>query len=435
MNTTELLPLTSDGPTDGPTDALTPVEEIPSGLPRADGVAIWGAFQSDIERLKATSATITIRDAKDTHGMKLARDMRLAFRTLRLSIDSKADELKADAQREVKRIEKSARDLRKLCEEQEAALAEKEQFAILEAARLEDDLRTARHAELAPWLPPGMSPAVDLGKIGEELWVEMRDRCRTAFEGEQERKRIEEEKRLEADRKRREEEERVRAENARLKKEAEEREAAAKEEREAAEAEQRRLKAEAEERERTAAEEREKIAAERAQERAKAEKERAAVEAKAKAEQERQRKEFEAKERAAREAQEAEQKRIVEQQRQKDAAIAEERRLEREKAEKDRLRLETEKQKLETERRQQQEAERQRAEKEAKERAAREEADRIKAAAPDKEKLLAYADAIDELDVPVLPNRDRIMTDLVAARNELTARIRAAAVNLGKTRR
>jgi len=363
---------------------LEPVDDSKSLalLPRADSTSIFQAFLDKAKAAAESAAKIKVTDITDTTGPKMARAARLSLREIRTTTENRRKEMVEGMTQETRRINGLAKQVKDFCEECESALLEAEQFVERETLRIEDERRQARTAELNPYLTGAVG--VDLGKIDEKAYQELLANATELHTLRMERERKAEADRLAAIEAERVEQERIRAENARLKQEAEEREVAAKAEREEAAAKQRELEAAARaEREAAVKKQREIEAAARAEREEAARREAAATEerrraeAKAKAEQdaaEAKVREAERKERQARaEAEAAEQRRKDEARKAQEEAERKERQA---KAEAERA-----------------EAARQAAEAEAARRAA---------AAPDKEKLLAFAAALKALPVPML---------------------------------
>jgi len=211
-----------------------------------------------------------------------ARQERLALREIRIAKEKVRKQVKEDALREGKAIDKIANFLDSVIEPMEKYLLDQEEYGkrLQEKIQAEQrDLRMCEFGKYIEFLPPG----VDLGTIAEEehakllLYAKAQWNEREAEQNRIENERIEREQREAADR------EAMRAENDRLRKEAaEQAEILAKER-----AEVERLRAEQEakeqaERERIAAENRAKMEADNA-ERERLRKEQAEKEAKEKA--------------------------------------------------------------------------------------------------------------------------------------------------------
>ena len=271
-----------------------------SNLPTSKAEALEAAFMPFFEQAAKhceTAFSIKVTSIGQTAEMGNARRERLALRDIRTAKEKVRKQVKEDALREGKAIDKIANFLDSVIEPMEKYLLDQEEYGkrLQEKAQAEQrDLRTCEAGDLIRYFPHG----VDLGAIADEEYAKhlhlakVQDKAVRDETDRVERERIEREQKEAAER------EAMRAENERLRAEAEQQEAAMREER----AERERLQ-----REHEAA-----IAAERAEvERLeRAERERIAAENRAKmeadnAERERLRKEQAEKEAAERAAMEA----------------------------------------------------------------------------------------------------------------------------------
>ena len=152
MNTTELelAPVQPDEP---PMRQLAPFDQ----------------FRAQAEKLKVTAETLTVTDINDKAGTKLARATRLELREVRIAIDKRRKELGEHHLRETQRINADAKVLREMIEPLEARLQDQEDFIERETARIQDEKRTTRAAELAPFLSGPVS--VDLGVMTDEAYA------------------------------------------------------------------------------------------------------------------------------------------------------------------------------------------------------------------------------------------------------------------------
>lgn len=283
-----------------PADAVVPTK-------RADLPVIWEDYRAQLEKLKITAETVNVTDASDKAGMKLARTTRLELKNVRVAIEKKRKELGEDALRQKQRIDNGARELTALIEPLEARLLEQEEFSERAEAARKEALANERVALLRP-LGTDCS-LYNLRDMEQPAFDELLAGLKAAQEAKIAAAKKVEEDRITREKAEAEERERMRVENERLRKEAEEKEAALKAERERVAAEQKAAaeKAAAEKRalEEKARKEREAAEAELRAAAEKARKEREALEAKAKAEREEAERKA-AEERAAREKIEAE---------------------------------------------------------------------------------------------------------------------------------
>ncbi len=239
-----------------------------SNLPTSKAEALEAAFMPFFEQAAKhceTAFSIKVTNIGQTAAMGDARRERLALRDIRTAKEKVRKQVKEDALREGKAIDKIANFLDSVIEPMEKYLLDQEEYGkrLQEKAQAEQrDLRVCEFGKYIEFLPPG----VDLGTIAEEehakhlhiakaLWD-----AREAEQNRIENERIEREKREAAER------EALRVENERLRKENEAREAAMREERAEYERLQREheaaIAAERAERERLERAERERIAAE-----------------------------------------------------------------------------------------------------------------------------------------------------------------------------
>jgi hypothetical protein len=410
---------------------------------------------------------IVVKDANDKLAMKMAREGRLALKKLRVEGDHLHKRVKEDFVRRGRAIDGFRAILIDLIETEEKRLEEQEKFVERQESLRKEELRVKRTEEAQA---VGLNPALyQLGEMSDEVYQQLIEGARLQKKAAEERRQKEDAERIERERKAAEEQERVRQENERLKREAEER--TAKEQAEikrlaalhatrGAELvkaglmttdrflsisspflglptddewakqraqyehdlkEAKRLQAEREEHERQAKFEREKreAAEKKAKEdAARAAKEQAAKDAAAK-------KEREAAEAAARKEREETQRQLA-------AAEAERKRIEKEMNEAKAAREKERAERLEAERIAEEKRKKEEAMLKAKE--AQAEAERLAAAkkaaaAPDKEKLLAYATAIHQVPIPELSTADakKIGETIQESRNRFVAWVISAA--------
>lgn len=359
---------------------IIPAAETPDidTMKRADTLAIFEDFRTKALALKATAETLTVTSVDQVAEMKLARQTRLSFKALRIEVEKKRKELGEEALRQKQKIDGDARTINSIIEPLEERLLEQEQFAEREALHIENEKRDSRIAEITPFCTAPL--AMDLGKMPDADYANLLRDMKDAHAARLERERKEKEEAEARTKAEAEERDRIRLENERLKKEAVEREAAAKKQREELEA-----KAKAE---------REKAAQEAKAAADKARKDREAIESDAK----RQREEVEAKARAEREAAEAKAaKERAEAKAKADAALAKEKK-EREAAEESTLKEKEKRERIEQEIR---EADALEAKRKLEEEASKEKA----ALAPEKEQLRQLANRVRGIILPALKTK------------------------------
>ncbi len=240
-----------------PTTALVRLDT--SGLDEESALTLRRAFETmfaDADRWARTARAIQVTDVVQVREMKLARESRLALREIRVNADKARKRLKEDGLRRGKAIDGIFAVLKDLIEPLEEHLLEQEKFAerAEEARKLQ--LRQAREEALRVL---GTDPIAyaNLGETTEEVWALTLRSAQEAKAAREEAARQAELVRVEAERIAAEKRDAARAEAARVEAERAERE------RQTA-AENERLRAEAIVREREAAAERHAAAKERA---------------------------------------------------------------------------------------------------------------------------------------------------------------------------
>jgi hypothetical protein len=319
--------------------------------------------------------TLVVTSPEQTTLMKMAREGRLLLKSKRVDIEKARKELKEQSLREGKAIDGIANVLKALIEPTEEYLERQERFVEIQEEERLAERKATRMAEI---MALGLFPDLyDLTNMPDAAYASLVQGTKDAIERQKEA-----ELKAEADRKYREQEqERIRLENDRLKKEAEAKEKQMAAERAKAEAEEKRLRDEVLDREQKAAVakaaaeakiQHERDVAERAAARAKAEA--VARERALKAEQQ-------AKLKAEREAREREAAKV------KAAADA---KLQKEREEREKLAAQI------------------KAQEQAKAKEEKRLADEEKKAAraPDKQKLLALADQLEDYVLPEMKSDD-----------------------------
>ena len=255
-----------------------------SGLEPATADTLKTSFApyfSEVQGWLEQAKSISITSVGQVREMKLAREIRLALREIRINAEKTRKRLKEDSLRRGKAIDGINNVLRYLIEPVEKDLLEQEQFVERKEAERKEALRVEREKQLLAF--GADTSAYLLGEMSEEVFANLLRATQIARQ-----ERIEAERKAAAERIAREkaeaeERERIRKENERLRKEAVERENAAKAEREAAAKEKAALEEKArKERESALA----KLKAERLKAETAAKKERDASEAKLRAERE-----------------------------------------------------------------------------------------------------------------------------------------------------
>lgn len=199
-------------------------------MPRADGIERFRPYTLAMKEAstRAFALVILASDPPEERQRKAAEALRLRtdiFRPTRLAAAKLHEEVKQGLLAITQKMDKAEREIRNGCKEAEAHLEEQEEFEAREAARLEQELRTQRSAELSPFLT-GPCP-VDLGRIPpaeyDRLLADSKDLAALRQKREEEAAAAAQKAREEAEAER----ERERAELARAKEEAEAAKAAA----------------------------------------------------------------------------------------------------------------------------------------------------------------------------------------------------------------
>lgn len=226
------------------------------------------------------SRAIVVTDASQKLEIKLARECRLALRSIRVNGDKTRKSLKEESLRKGKAIDGFYNILLHLTEQEEIRLEEQEKFVERQEAQRKAQVKADREKALQPY---GIDTTFyQLGEMSDEAWAQLLENTRAAHTAKLEAQRKAEEERIRVENERLKEEQRIREENERLRREAEERERAAKAERERLERE----KAAAEEQARKEREAAQAAAAAAESERQRLEAEKLAAEEKARREKE-----------------------------------------------------------------------------------------------------------------------------------------------------
>ncbi len=190
------------------------------------------------------SRLLVVTDASQKFEIKMARECRLALKSIRVDGDKLRKSLKEESLRRGKAIDGFNAILVDMLATEETRLEEQERIVERQEEERKAALKTKREELLKPF---GIDlTGFSLGDMSDATFTQLLENTVAAHESKLAAARKAEEERIATENARLKEEARIREENARLKKEAEEREAAAKIEREkaAAAAEQARLEKE-----------------------------------------------------------------------------------------------------------------------------------------------------------------------------------------------
>lgn len=182
--------------------------------------AAFGEMFTQAEEWAAKAQGIIVTRADQTSEMELARESRLALRSIRIKVEAKRKDLKEDSLRRGQAIDGIARVIRSLVEPIEAHLLEQEEFVERQAAAEAAKLRQLRVAALASF---GADPSVyaDIGGMSDAAWAMLLNGVRLHHEAQLAADKLEREAQEKARLAKEAEDVKVRVENARLKKEAE----------------------------------------------------------------------------------------------------------------------------------------------------------------------------------------------------------------------
>lgn len=172
-------------------ELATPDEVLPEGapapnlsiMPRADAPAIFAAFTATYtaKKTEALALVISREDAPEVRAGKAAMAKLLrteTFAATRIAAANKHKELKAGILEEGRKLDAFKNTIEDECKAVEAHLRLQEQFEETERLRLEDEARTARMAQLQPYLR-GSYIGPDVGTLTDtefqRIWGEAKE--------------------------------------------------------------------------------------------------------------------------------------------------------------------------------------------------------------------------------------------------------------------
>lgn len=225
-------------------------------MKRADVPAIVASFLDQAGPLIERAQALVVTDASQVELIDEARDLRLAIRDMRLAVKGKHKEVKAGLLEQTREVDKLLRVVDRF-DAAEAHLKEQEQFVARQEAEARMRLQQEREEMLRPFIDDEgefLEATADLAKMPAPAFYHLRDgyeaahvaRLKREREAQQEAEATAQKQRDEQERVRAENE-RVRAENERLRKEAAEKERALEAERAVAEQQRRAAAAKARE--------------------------------------------------------------------------------------------------------------------------------------------------------------------------------------------
>lgn len=191
-----------------PTEGEAPMKQL----------APYDEFKTKIESLRKTAESITVTDISQTSEMRLARTARLEIRQIRIAIEHRHKDLKADVLAQGRKIDQGKNELLAVLEPLELRLKDQEEFVERETVRIQAEKRVARLTEISPYLLS--PPMIDLGVVKDDAYAGMLSDAIAAHAARLDRERREKEEAEARAKAEAEERERIRVENDRLKKEA-----------------------------------------------------------------------------------------------------------------------------------------------------------------------------------------------------------------------
>lgn len=233
MNT-ETTPAPLEIVTDSPAELVAVIKE--SGLEPVSAQSLLLAFKPSFlaaTKLIDDAKAVVVTDATMVTEIKRARALRLDLKKVRVEAEKLKDKLRENSKREANAILGVWNLVKLHIEPVEQRLQEAEDFAVRAEAERKEKLKTERIALIKPFSDPTF---YQLGDMPQESFDKLLDGLKAAALAAQQAKEKAEAERIAKEQAEIAERERIRLENERLRKEAEEREAAALLERQKAEA-------------------------------------------------------------------------------------------------------------------------------------------------------------------------------------------------------
>lgn len=194
-----------------------------SGLAKNRTEELIKSFADDIKtanKLVEGVEGIVVKDENDDKTMNEARERRIKLKNIRVSVENKRKELKEQSLREGKAIDGMANIIKAIIVPAEEYLEKQEKFKEELEKERKRALAVKREAELSRYDIDAYS--FDLVNMQQDAYEQLLRNSKDAYESRLAREAQEEKDRIEAEKKRIEEEKRLRAENDKLRKEREE---------------------------------------------------------------------------------------------------------------------------------------------------------------------------------------------------------------------
>lgn len=203
-----------------------------SGLEIESAQSLHLAFDplfKQAEEWRVKVAAIKITDVSQVREMKMAREIRLALREIRIKAENIRKQMKEDSLRKGKAIDGVANVLKFLIEPLEESLLAQEKFAERQEAERKEKLSVMRSEKLRVFQVD--TSFYNLGEMTDESFEQLLSNTIAAHQAREEAARKAEAERIAREKAEAEERERVRLENEKLRKEAAEREESMRQER------------------------------------------------------------------------------------------------------------------------------------------------------------------------------------------------------------
>lgn len=180
----------------------------------------FGGFFSQIDNWKTKLDTVQVTDIEQKKEMKLAREIRLALADIRITADKKRKELKEDSNRYGKAVQGAYNIIEFIVKPLEKQAEENEKFAEIQESKRKAALKVQREMDLQPFAE-FVPVGIDLAVISDDDFTKLFTGAKMQMQAKHEAEIKAENERIERERAEAEERERIKQENERLKIEAE----------------------------------------------------------------------------------------------------------------------------------------------------------------------------------------------------------------------
>lgn len=208
----------------GPAELSTIIRESDLEPTRAEEIAMnFATIFDQARKWELEARRINVTDASQTDQIKLARELRLQIKGVRVDATKTKKRLKENVLLEGRFIDGIYNAVLVAVKPIEDHLTEQEKFVEREVARIEKELSDARRLELAPYVDEGQLEFYGLGKMSDEAFATLLNNSRVATEQRVKAEKEADELRVKKEREEADERARIKAENERLREEAAER--------------------------------------------------------------------------------------------------------------------------------------------------------------------------------------------------------------------